>query len=54
MGQELNLKYVLDLRDFPALPYSDRFIKDFQTILTDPEVSIVAELMEGYTLPTNS
>lgn len=47
LGQELNLKYVLDLRDFPGLSYSNRFIKDFQTILADPKVSIVAELMGG-------
>ena len=47
LGEELNLKYVLDLREFPGLAYSDRFTKDFQVILQDPEVSIVAELMGG-------
>ena len=43
----LNVKYILDLRDFEGLPYSDRFIKDFGIILNDPEVKIVAEVMGG-------
>ena len=29
VGEELNVKYILDLRDFNDLPYSDKFIKDF-------------------------
>lgn len=43
----LNVKYILDLRDFEGLPYSDRFIKEFGIILNDPEVKIVAEVMGG-------
>jgi len=43
----LNVKYILDLRDFDGLSYSDRFIKDFEIILNDPEVKIVAEVMGG-------
>ena len=43
----LNVKYILDLRDFEGLPYSDKFIKDFGIILNDPEVKIVAEVMGG-------
>ncbi len=44
---EINVKYILDLRDFDSLSYSDKFIKDFNIILNDPEVKIVAEVMGG-------
>jgi len=44
---ELNVKYILDLRDFEGLSYSDKFVKDFDIILNDPEVKIVAEVMGG-------
>ena len=43
----LEVKYILDLRDFPELPYKDKFIKDFNIILNDPDVKIVAEAMGG-------
>lgn len=43
----VNIKYILDLRDFPGLSYSDKFTKDFNVILNDPEVSVVAEVMGG-------
>lgn len=45
--EEIHVKYILDLRDFPELPYHDKFIKDFTTILNDPEVKIVVETMGG-------
>ena len=44
---QVNVKYVLDLRDFPDLSYSDRFIKDFNTILNDDSVKVVVEVMGG-------
>lgn len=44
---EINIKYILDLRDFPGLPYSDKFIKDFSIIENDPEVQVVVEVMGG-------
>ncbi len=44
---EINVKYILDLRDFDNLPYSKKFIKDFNIILNDPEVSVVVEVMGG-------
>ncbi len=47
VGEEISIKYILDLRDFNNLPYSDRFIKDFEIIKNDPEVKIVAEVMGG-------
>lgn len=46
-GEELNIKYVLDLRDFPGDPIQDKVVHDFETILNDPEVKIVAEVMGG-------
>ncbi len=45
--EEVHVKYILDLREFPGLSYSDRFVKDFQQILDDPEVKIVVEVMGG-------
>ena len=44
---ELNVKYILDLRDFDGLSYSDKFTKDFWEILNDKDVKIVAEVMGG-------
>ena len=44
---EINVKYILDLRDFDNLSYSDKFIKDFNLILNDDSVKIVAEVMGG-------
>ena len=46
-AQEIEVKYILDLRDFPDLPYSDLFVKDYDIILKDPEVSIVVEVLGG-------
>lgn len=46
-GDELYVKYILDLRDFPGDPYEDRVVHDFNIILDDPEISIVCEVMGG-------
>lgn len=43
----LDLKYILDLRDFPGDPNADKFIKDFNIILNDSDVKIVVETMGG-------
>ena len=40
-GKEMEIKYILDLRDFPGLSYSDKFIKDFDTIVHDEDVKVV-------------
>lgn len=45
--EEINVKYILDLRDFDGLSYSEKFIKDFNIIVEDPEVKIVVEVMGG-------
>ena len=44
---EINVKYILDLREFNGLSYSDKFTKDFNKILNDDSVKIVAEVMGG-------
>ena len=46
-GEALDVKYILDLRDFPDSPYADKFTKDFNVILNDPEVTVVAEVIGG-------
>ncbi len=46
-GQEVGVKYVLDLRDFPDDPVQSKIVHDFQVILDDPEVDIVVETMGG-------
>ena len=46
-GEELNVKYILDLRDFPGDPYEAKVVHDVNIILEDPEVSIVCETMGG-------
>ncbi len=49
IGEELDVKYILDLRDFPDSPHADRFTKNFEDILSDVEVRVVAEAMGGLT-----
>ncbi len=45
--ETIEVKYVLDLRDFSELPYADKFVKDFSVIENDPEVRIVVECIGG-------
>ena len=45
--KEVHVKHILDLREFPGLPYSGIFTKDFNTIVNDPQVKIVVEVMGG-------
>ncbi len=47
VGEEVFVKYILDLRDFPGDIYEDRVIHDFNVILEDEEVSVVCETMGG-------
>ena len=46
-GDEINIKYVLDLREFPGSPVESKLIHDFETIVNDPEIRIVVEVMGG-------
>lgn len=47
IGEEIAIKYILDLRDFPDSPFGNLVVHDFDTILNDPEISVVAEMMGG-------
>ena len=47
VGEPINIKYILDLRDFPEHPLGNRVVHDISVILEDPEISIVAEMMGG-------
>ncbi len=46
-ADDINVKYILDLREFPESPLADRFTKDFAVIENDPTVKIVVECMGG-------
>ena len=46
-GLNFDIKYILDLREFPDHPLGDRVVHDYDIILNDPEVSIVVEMMGG-------
>ncbi|MCD8254770.1 MAG: homoserine dehydrogenase [Oscillospiraceae bacterium] len=48
--QGVELKYILDVRDFPESPFADKIIHDFAVIESDPEVSVVAECIGGATI----
>ena len=46
-GDGINIRYILDLRDFPDSPFADRVVHDFNVILSDKEISTVIEVMGG-------
>ena len=43
----IELKYILDVRDFPDSPFASCFVKDFSAIEKDPEVNVVVETIGG-------
>ena len=45
----VDLKYILDIRDFPNSPYEKLFVKDFSVIEADPSVDVVVEVIGGAT-----
>ena len=47
IGEEIDVKHILDLREFPDSPYAERFTKDFNVIADDIEVRVVVETMGG-------
>ena len=47
VGTEVDVKYILDLREFPGDPYEELLVHDVQVIMDDPEVDIVCEAMGG-------
>ena len=47
LGEELSIKYILDVRDFSDSPYAKKMIKDFSIIENDDEVEVVVESIGG-------
>ena len=47
VGQEVTVKYILERRDLPDCPYADKLVRDFDIIVSDPEVDLVIEAMGG-------
>ena len=46
-NQPISVKYILDIREFPESPYTHLFAKDFEAIVSDPDISIVVEAIGG-------
>ena len=46
-GEEIEVKYILDLRDFPGDPMENAIVHDYQVIFNDPEIGVVVETMGG-------
>ncbi len=46
-GKPLEVKYILDLRDFPESEFASKLTKNFEDIYNDSEIEIVAECMGG-------
>ncbi|RDU23605.1 homoserine dehydrogenase [Anaerosacchariphilus polymeriproducens] len=46
-GDEIQVKYVLDLRDFPGESIQDKIVHDYEVIVNDPDIQVVVEVMGG-------
>ena len=46
-GEAIGIKYVLDLREFPGSSIEDILVHDYEVIVNDPDVQIIAEVMGG-------
>lgn len=46
-GDGIEVKYILDLRDFPGDPMEDKVVHDYEIIANDPEIQVVVEAMGG-------
>ncbi|MCD7709306.1 MAG: homoserine dehydrogenase, partial [Clostridiales bacterium] len=46
-GEPVEVKYILDLRDFPGDPNENLVVHDYKVIADDPEVGVVVETMGG-------
>ncbi len=47
VGDSVEIKYVLDLREFPGDPMEKKVVHDIDTIINDPEIKVIAETMGG-------
>ena len=50
VGKEVNVKYILDTREFPGNPFEDKIVHDFSMIENDQDVQLVAECIGGATI----
>jgi homoserine dehydrogenase len=46
-GERIEVKYVLDLREFPGDPVENVLVHDYSIIASDPEIGVVVEVMGG-------
>ncbi|EOT28402.1 homoserine dehydrogenase [Eubacterium sp. 14-2] len=46
-GDEIEVRYILDLRDFPGDPMEKKIVHDYDIIADDPEIQVVVEAMGG-------
>lgn len=46
-GQDIEIKYVLDLRDFPGDKIQEKIVHDYDVIVEDDEIEVVVEVMGG-------
>ena len=46
-GDTIEVKSVLDLRDFPGDPIQEKIVHDIDLIINDPEIDVVVEVMGG-------
>lgn len=57
-GDQIEIKYILDLREFPGDPNEDKIVHDYDVILNDSEIAVVVEAMGGvepaYTFTKNA
>ncbi|MBR6873147.1 MAG: homoserine dehydrogenase [Ruminococcus sp.] len=49
IGRDCGIKYICDLRDFPGDKYESKLVKDFNVILNDDDIEVVAEVVGGVT-----
>lgn len=50
VGRSIDIRYILDIRDFPDDPLADRFTKDPDLVLNDPDISVVVETIGGVSI----
>ena len=46
-GDSLEIKYILDLKEFPGSPIEKLIVHDFEEIVNDEEIKVVVEVMGG-------
>lgn len=46
-GEKVEVKYILDLRDFPGDKHESQIVHDIEIILNDPEIDVICETMGG-------